>query len=130
MVRRKMNMEPRKKILIADDERGIVENLRDLFESKGFNTVYAYEGIRAIEVAHKEKPDLIILDLNMPAGTGQTVIQNLKSRNETKEIPILVLSGMDEPHLKQKVVALGAKDFVPKPYDVEDLLGKIYDLVL
>ncbi|OGP08074.1 MAG: hypothetical protein A2048_08280 [Deltaproteobacteria bacterium GWA2_45_12] len=123
-------MEPRKKILIADDERGIVENLRDLLESKGFNTVYAYEGIRAIEVAHKEKPDLIILDLNMPAGTGQTVIQNLKSRNETKEIPILVLSGMDEPHLKQKVVALGAKDFVPKPYDVEDLLGKIYDLVL
>ena len=99
-------------------------------KASGYDTATASDGEAALEKVRLEKPDLIILDLNMPAGTGQTVIQNLKSRNETKEIPILVLSGMDEPHLKQKVVALGAKDFVPKPYDVEDLLGKIYDLVL
>src|SRR3989338_1107028 len=114
-----------KQILVVDDERDIVELLRAKLAASGYKTLAAYEGIRAIEVAHKQKPDLILLDLRMPAGTGQTVLQTLRSRQETKDIPVIVLTASTEPNLKERVLAAGAQDFMEKPYDDDDLLRRI-----
>ncbi len=112
-------------VLIADDDRELTKILADLLRYNGYNTLSTFEGIRTIEAVHKEKPDLIILDLKMPAGGGRNVLQALRSREETKDIPIIILSGIEDPFIKDEVTAAGAQDFVLKPYNSEDLLKKI-----
>ncbi len=113
------------KILIADDERDIVQTLKAQLEANGYETISAYEGIRVVELAHKEKPDLILLDLNMPVGTGQTTLEFLRSKLDTEKIPIIVLTAMPAGELKEKVLAKGAQDFLQKPYELKTLLEKI-----
>lgn len=113
------------KILIADDEPEIVATLRDRLKANGFETMEAYEGIRTIELAHKEKPDLILLDLKMPAGRGESVLKSLKSHPETKKIPVIVLTAMPARDVKERVLAEGANDFIQKPYDATVLIDKI-----
>lgn len=117
------------KILIADDERDFVDTLRDRLRASGLETIEAYEGVRAIELAHKEKPDLILLDLRMPGGTGQTVIKALRSRPETKGIPIIVVSALSAKDVQGEVLEAGAQCFFQKPYDITKLLDKIMALL-
>ena len=113
------------KILIADDEEELVKALRDRLQFEGFETIAAFEGVRAIEMAHKHHPDLILLDLRMPAGTGQSVLKSLKSRSETEKIPVIVLTALEGHNLEQELLGAGAIDFVRKPYDWNTLLDKI-----
>lgn len=117
------------KILIADDEIDYVEILTSLLEAHGFEIVVAHEGVRAIEVAHKQKPNLIILDLQMPAGTGQMVLQYLRSKPDTHAIPVIVMTASSDPEAEPMVRALGAQAFIQKPYDNEILLAKIRSLI-
>lgn len=112
-------------ILIADDDKELTEILSDLLRYNGYNTYATFEGIRTIQAAHKEKPDLIILDLKMPAGSGRNVLQALRTRPETRDIPVIILTGIEDPFLRDEVTAAGAQDFVRKPYNSEDLLKKI-----
>ncbi len=113
------------KILVADDEEELVKALRDRLHFEGFDTVAAFEGVRAIEMAHKQAPDLILLDLRMPAGTGQSVLKSLKSRLETEKIPVIVITALEGRNLEQELLEAGAVDFVRKPYDWNELLDKI-----
>ena len=115
----------KQKILIVDDNQDLVMVLREFLEHHGFEIMEAYEGIRGIEIAHKKTPDLILLDLQMPAGTGQSVLQALRSRKETQEIPVIVLTGRQEPNLEKEMLAAGAQGFLLKPYSHEILLDKI-----
>lgn len=114
-----------KKILIADDDREVVEVLKARLEVSGYETLVAYEGIRVMEIAHKKSPNLIILDLRMPAGTGQSVLKNLRSYQDTAKIPVIILTALKEPHLKEELLAAGAQDFMEKPYEADQLLEKI-----
>lgn len=114
-----------KTILIADDEHDFVSILSERLESNGYTTVKAFEGIRAIESAHKFKPDLILLDLKMPAGTGQSVLQSLKKHPETKQIPVIVVTALIQPGLEREVLRGGAVGFFQKPFDMNLLLSKI-----
>jgi CheY-like chemotaxis protein len=117
------------KILIADDESEYVEILTSLLEAHGFEILVAHEGVRTIEAAHKQKPNLILLDLHMPAGTGQTVLQYLRSKPDTHAIPVIVITGSSESGLESRIRALGAQDFMQKPYDNATLLAKIQNLI-
>lgn len=118
-----------KKILICDDERNFVETLQTWLEVEGFETDTAYEGVRAIEMAHKHHPDLILLDLRMPAGEGYTVLRALRARDDTKHIPVIIMTAVQTERLEADVRAAGADDFVQKPFEPEALLAKIWDLV-
>ncbi len=113
------------KILVADDEEELVKALRDRLHFEGFDTVTAFEGVRTIEMAHKHHPDLILLDLRMPAGTGQSVLKSLKSRPETENIPIIIITALEGNNLEQDLLKSGANDFIRKPYDWNVLLDKI-----
>lgn len=113
------------KILIVDDDRDLVRILTDRLEFEGYETVSVYEGLRAIEIAHHKMPDLILLDLQMPAGNGQTVLQNLRSRPLTKNIPVIVLTGVEGERLEEEMRVAGAQGLMRKPYDMEMLLRKI-----
>lgn len=112
-------------VLIADDDKELTEILSDLLRYNGYNTLATFEGIRTIQAAHKEKPDLIILDLKMPAGSGRNVLQALRARPETRDIPVIILTGIEDPFLRDEVTSAGAQDFVRKPYNSDDLLKKI-----
>lgn len=117
------------KILIADDEIEYVEVLTSFLEAHGFEIITAHEGVRTIEAAHKQKPNLILLDLQMPAGTGQTVLQYLHSKPDTHAIPVIVMTGSGEPGIESMVRSLGAQDFLQKPFDNKILLARIHSLI-
>jgi len=119
------NMGQKKKILIVDDERDIVKALMIRLQAAGYEVAAAFDGAQGVFVAHKEKPDLIILDIRMPAGNGFSVAQRLKRSTHTFTIPVIFLTGSPEKNAEEKAMALGARFYVKKPYDPEELLDAI-----
>lgn len=115
-------MEKKKKILIVDDERDIVKALMIRLQSKGYEVVVAYDGAQGVFMAHKENPDLILLDIRMPAGDGFSVAEKLKQSEETRAIPIIFLTGSPERNAEGRAMELGARFYIKKPYDPEELL--------
>lgn len=113
------------KILIADDEPEIVLLVRRLLEAFGYETCAAYEGVRAVEMAVKQAPDLILLDVMMPAGNGLRVLEALKAQPKTREIPVIVMTASAEPGLEAEVRNKGARDFLAKPFENNDLIAKV-----
>jgi DNA-binding response OmpR family regulator len=118
-------MGQKKKILIVDDERDIVKALMIRLQSAGYEIVTAFDGAQAIFVTHKEKPDLVILDIRMPAGDGFSVAEKLKHSTNTVSIPIIFLTGGPERDSEEKAMTLGARFYIKKPYDPEELLDAI-----
>jgi DNA-binding response OmpR family regulator len=119
------NMGQTKRILIVDDERDIVKALTIRLQRAGYEVVTAFDGAQAIFMAYKEKPDLIILDVRMPAGDGFSVAEKLKESSNTVAIPVIFLTGSPEKNSEEKAMALGARFYVKKPYDPEELLDAI-----
>ena len=118
-------MGQKKKILIVDDERDIVKGLMIRLQGAGYEVVTAFDGAQGVFMAHKEKPDLIILDIRMPAGDGFSVAQRLKRSIHTFTIPVIFLTGSPDKNAEEKAMALGARFYVKKPYDPEELLDAI-----
>jgi DNA-binding response OmpR family regulator len=118
-------MGQKKKILIVDDERDIVKGLMIRLQGAGYEIVTAFDGAQGVFMAHKEKPDLIILDIRMPAGNGFSVAQRLKRSIHTFTIPVIFLTGSPEKNAEDKARALGARFYIKKPYDPEELLDAI-----
>ncbi len=118
-------MGQKKKILVVDDERDIVKALMIRLQGAGYEVVTAFDGAQGVFMAHKEKPDLIILDIRMPAGNGFSVAQRLKRSTHTFTIPVIFLTGSPETNAEDKARALGARFYIKKPYDPEELLDAI-----
>jgi DNA-binding response OmpR family regulator len=118
-------MGQKKKILIVDDERDIVKGLMIRLQGAGYEVVTAFDGAQGVFMAHKEKPDLILLDIRMPAGNGFSVAQRLKRSIHTFTIPVIFLTGSPEKNAEGKAMALGARFYIKKPYDPEELLDAI-----
>ncbi|NWG03115.1 MAG: response regulator [Syntrophaceae bacterium] len=118
-------MEKKKKILIVDDERDIVKALLIRLQAAGYHVVTAFDGAQGVFMAHKEKPDLIILDIRMPAGDGFSVAQRLKRSTHTFTIPVIFLTGSPEKEVEERAFAMGARFYIKKPYDPEELLDAV-----
>lgn len=115
----------KKKILIVDDERDIVNNLCIALETKDYETLKAYDGLEALEIARKEKPDLILLDIVMPKLNGYQVCRELKNDDTTKSIPILMLTAKTQESDRFWGKETGADEYITKPFDILALLEKI-----
>jgi len=115
-----------KKILIVDDERDFVRILSANLKARGYNTVTASDAVGAITVAQKERPDLIILDVNMPGGDGLTVLKRLGASDHTSLIPVIVVTGLT-PAAKVEMLAAGAVAFYVKPVDIDILQACIHE---
>jgi twitching motility two-component system response regulator PilH len=113
------------KILIADDSRFQVQMLGSCLSRKGFEVVFAYDAMQAWMAALRSSPDLILLDINMPAGTGVEVLKRLRISAKTQHIPVIVISGEQNPATESMVRNLGASDFLHKPVDEDQLCGTI-----
>ena len=110
------------KILIVEDEADLVTFMTERFVKEGFEVVAAGDVYGAIELLRKEKPDLVILDLMLPAGGGLTVLKGMKTDKEIPRIPVVVLTASHSPGYKEEVLKEGVAAYVEKPYDSGELL--------
>jgi DNA-binding response OmpR family regulator len=115
----------RKKVLVVDDEKDIVELVAYNLGRNGFDTLLAYNGAEALEIAAKESPDLIILDLMLPGIDGMEVARRLKAEARTAAIPILMLTAKGEETDVVVGLTLGADDYVTKPFSMKVLLARV-----
>jgi len=109
-------MNTLRKILIVDDEKMNIIALGH-FLKPYYEIIIATNGISAIEIAEKNAPELILLDIIMPEMDGFEVITRLKTSKITKDIPVVFISGLDEESYVEKGFALGAADFLIKPFN-------------
>jgi DNA-binding response OmpR family regulator len=114
-----------KKILIADDDPHIVALISSRLKANKYEVVAAYDAVQTISQVRKEKPDLIILDIKMPAGTGIGVLENLRRCVDTSTTPVLVMTAYPNEATRQKALEMGVVDFIPKPFQAEEILVKI-----
>jgi two-component system response regulator MprA len=114
-----------KKILIVEDDPDERLALHVRLKSAGYETFFATDGLTSIVEAQKHKPDLIILDIRMPAGDGFVVMERLKNIPELAVVPIIVVSVRDSKGYKQRTLDAGAKMFFQKPADNDELLAGV-----
>jgi DNA-binding response OmpR family regulator len=113
------------KILIVDDDPDLRRGLNLRLRSQHYDTAYATDGFSAIAMAQKEKPDLIILDIGLPAGDGFVVLERLQQNASLSTIPVIVLSARDPQATREKTMRAGATAFFQKPADNAELLNAI-----
>lgn len=110
----------KKKILIVDDEPGIVSLLSIRLKAKGYEIVKAYDGLQCVKIAKEEVPDLILLDIKMPLMDGIAVFEEIIKLEATKEIPVLFMTAYPTTEIKDLVLKMGAKGCMSKPFISED----------
>ncbi len=115
----------KEKILIVEDEKDIVKMIDYNLKKEGFRTVSASDGEDAIDLAKREHPDLILLDLMLPVIDGLEVCKTLKKENKTAGIPIIMLTAKAQESDKIVGLELGADDYVTKPFSVRELTSRI-----
>lgn len=118
-------MATQTKILIVDDDPDLRIALRVRLRANCYETVSAVDGYSAITQAQKEKPDLIILDLGLPAGDGFVVLDRLQRNPDLSRIPVIVLTARDPESTERRALEMGACAFFQKPADNGTLLGVI-----
>ncbi len=111
-----------KTILIVDDEQPIVDILVYNLKKEGYNTLEANDGLTAVDMVFKNRPDLVLLDIMLPKMDGLTVCKKIRSKFN---IPILMLTAKDEEIDKILGLELGADDYVTKPFSVRELMARI-----
>ena len=109
-----------KKILIVDDEPGIVRLLSMRLKAKGFEVYEAFDGLECIKMAMKVMPDLILLDIKMPEGGGIGAFERLIQMDLTKSIPVIFMTAFPTTEIKKQVLKMGAKDCISKPFISKD----------
>lgn len=116
---------PPAKILVIDDDQDIRRLLGTRLRAQGYEAVFAADAIGAVNEARKERPDLILLDLGLPAGDGYLVMERLGAIPALESIPVIVISARDPHTERERLLSAGAEAFFQKPFDHERLLGAI-----
>jgi two-component system alkaline phosphatase synthesis response regulator PhoP len=118
-----------KKVLIVDDEIHIVHVVAIKLRNNGYDVLSADNGAEAFELACKEKPDIIVTDFQMPVMTGLELVEKLRQRQETKDIPVIMLTARNFAIPKEQQEELQISDCLSKPFSPKELLGNIEDVL-
>jgi DNA-binding response OmpR family regulator len=110
------------RILIVDDDQDIRKFLGHRLKADGFEPIFAADAISAVNQARKERPDLILLDLMLPAGDGYVVMERLKAMPALEGVPVIVISARDPSTERERAWDAGVDAFFRKPFDYADLL--------
>ena len=116
-------------ILIAEDSDDSREMMQVLLEAKGYRVVAAGDGMHAIRVALMSRPDLMLLDLELPKLDGLSVTRELRLHPNFKAVPIIILSGHDPSRFRQEALEAGCDDYLLKPIDF-DLMHELLDRMI
>ncbi|SEM25544.1 two-component system, OmpR family, alkaline phosphatase synthesis response regulator PhoP [Syntrophus gentianae] len=115
----------KKRILVVDDEKDIVELVAFNLEREGLAVQRAFDGEKALQLIGEEKPDLLILDLMLPGLSGLDVCRIVRQQEKTETLPIIMLTAKGEPLDKILGLEMGADDYITKPFDVRELIARV-----
>ncbi len=119
-----------KKILIVEDDDFLLQMYVTKLELEGFQVISAVDGIKGLRLAQKDNPDLVLLDLQLPELSGFEVLEDLKRNNETKQIPVLVLTNFSQKEDIDRCLNLGASDYLIKAHFVpSEVIAKIKNIL-
>jgi CheY-like chemotaxis protein len=118
------------KILIVDDAPDFVFTMRTCLEDLGYDVVEAYDGHTALEVLDREKPELVLLDVLMPIMDGWSTLTAIRARPEYAFLPVVMITGLDEPQHIMQSYDRGCTDFIAKPIMDYDQLALIIERLL
>lgn len=113
------------KILIVDDDQDIRRLLGHRLKSEGFEAVFAGDAIAAVNSARKEEPDLILLDLGLPAGDGRVVMERMQAMPALEGIPVIIITARDLSLERESLEQTGAVALLQKPFDHDELVAAI-----
>lgn len=116
-------------VLVVEDESDVVDLVRYNLNRAGFTVLIAVNGLEGLEMARKNRPDVIVLDLMMPEMDGLTLCKTLKKDPETEKIPVLMLTAKGEPAERVQGLELGADDYVTKPFSPRELVLRVQALL-
>lgn len=114
-----------KKILVVDDETFIINLLRNGLTENGFEVITADNGFDALLSVEENMPDCVITDIMMPRLSGIDFLQALKNNEVTKDVPVILISAMDQAEMVQQGLDLGAADYITKPFKINEIVGKL-----
>jgi len=113
------------KILVVDDSSTNVILLDAILNDKGYQIDTALNAKEALQILRKERPDLILLDLLMPHISGVEFLEKIKKNNDTKDIPVIIISAVTNSEYIEKTMRLGAVDYFKKPIDIQNFINKV-----
>lgn len=116
----------KRKILIIEDEKSLAQVLEDTFLQEGFEIIKAFDGENGVDKFYNEKPDLILLDINLPKKLGWEVCKEIR---ETSNIPIIMMTARDSDSDEYNGLSIGADDYITKPFNLKILLLKVKKLL-
>jgi len=119
----------KKKILVVDDSKTALFMVTTILKKGPYDLVTAHDGRQAVEMAAQERPDLILMDVIMPHQTGFEACRELKQREDTKGIPVILVTTRGEGENVEAGFAAGCNDYVTKPVNAAELLAKVKDYV-
>ena len=115
----------RKKILVADDDLALLEAIRVRLESANFSVMTTQDAYQALALARQELPDVLVLDINMPAGNGFSVQERIQKIDELSKVPVVYITGEDPQSVDDTAVQLGAFAILHKPFEDDALLDAV-----
>ena len=118
-----MSMEPKKTVLIVEDEMNIVDIVRFNLQREGYATLEAYDGEAGLALAREKKPDLILLDVMMPKMMGFDVCRALRAEGDN--VPVIILTAREEEEDKILGLEIGADDYITKPFSTRELMARV-----
>lgn len=117
------------RILIIDDDVTITDLMKALVKMEGHEATTVNDSLQAMEIARSTRPDLITLDLMMPGLTGFELCRLLSDDPKLSRTPIIIVSAKDDPESREKALQAGARDYITKPFGVDDFIHRIASLV-
>ena len=113
------------KVLVVDDESFIINLLKNGLAEEGFDVITASNGFDAILAVEEHQPDVVITDIMMPRLTGLEFLRALKNNPATADVPVFLISAMDQAEMVQQGLKSGAVDYITKPFKISEIIGKI-----
>ncbi len=117
------------RVLVVDDEPNIVLSLEFLMRQAGFDVTTAGDGESALEQVQQQPPDLVLLDISLPGLSGFEVLERLRAQPDHTRLPIIMLTAHGREVEREKGLALGADDYVTKPFSTQQLVEKVKQLL-
>lgn len=115
----------RRKILVVDDEKDIVDLIAFNLEKEGFAVIKTFDGLKVSEMIRRHKPDLVVLDLMLPGIPGLEICRYLRTRQETEYLPVIILTAKGDDVDRVVGLELGADDYITKPFSVRELIARV-----
>jgi two-component system cell cycle response regulator DivK len=109
------------KVLIADDDQVLMQLLMSGLKKRGIEPVAAFDAMQAVMVALKSVPDVVLLDINMPGGTGMEALKRIKGSAKTSAVPVIAMTGTATEEVRKSAIEMGAVECLEKPLDIDAL---------